>query len=127
MSAVIAAGAGMPARSFELAKILVLDIENLTSQANTVRMIQELCPSVEDTRICKLEFEIALQQFAIVGLLLKRAAITHTGEQREKIITRARNAHERGELLYQLAIVQNAPPVSPDLIDAAKLLAKPTE
>lgn len=115
------------AYSFELEKVLILDIENINAQANAIRMIEDLCPNVEDASICKLEFEVALKQFAVVGNLLKRAAIAHPGEQRQRFVVRARNAFERGELLYQLALVQNTPVASSDLMDAAKQLAKQPE
>jgi len=117
----------VPARSFELDKILVLDIEIVNAQVNTVQMIENLCPGVEEASICQLEFQLALKQFMIVARILRRAAIAHSDPRREKLIARARRTFERGELLYQVALVENTPPVPEDLMDAAKLLSQQAE
>lgn len=124
MCAVTLASTMIPARGFELEKILVLDVEIVNAQVNTVQMIENLCPGVEEASICQLEFQLALKQFTIVARLLRMAAISHSGPQRQKIIARARRAFERGELLYQVALVENTPPVPDDLMDAAKLLSQ---
>ncbi len=102
----------------------MLDVENLDAQRNVVDVIANLCPGVEEASICQLEFQLALKEFTIVARILRMAAIAHSGPQREKLITRARRTFERGQLLYDIALVENMPPVPDDLMDAAKLLSQ---